>query len=698
MARSDGVSTPIEPSLIQRVTGALSLIVTGKTPDWFGPSNPIDPQAPRVAVEGRSFDYPVAYNVNIQPKSADAAAVNFPQLRALADAYDILRLVIETRKDQIGRFGWQIVSDATGKEDAEAKRIAAIFKRPDGQRDFSSWLRLLVEDLLVIDAPTVFVNRHGRAPLFEVVDGATIKPLIDERGRRPDPPMGAFQQILKGVPAITYTANEIVYAPRNQRSHKVYGYSPVEQILATINIGLRRTTQQLEHFRSGSVPEMLIGTPDTWNPDQIRMLQEIFDARMSGNLAARAGVTFIPGGTTIHDSKTDAILKNDFDEWIARIVCYAFSVPPAPFVREMNRATAESAAEQSKQEGLAPLLQWAKSLIDGLIADHLKVPGYSFRWDLEANEDPVRKDDRAVKLYKAGLVDLGVAQDIAGVERHEVAAPPAAPAATNDANADDTAKVAKADEDSLPADLTPDERKLAEALRPRFDKAASRAVKAGEKALSSSDPLPADLLTEAESKALVRAILPALKGAAVSGVSEGASELAGLAPNLPAPLDVEFPAVAYARDRAAWLVGMKIDPETKAVSQNPNAVYRITDTMREALRSQVAKAVEEGWTSVKLAEAIRAHEAFSIARASNIARTEIAMAQEAGNMVYYKASGVVDRKKWSTANGDTCPRCVANEAAGAVALDAEFPSGHQYAPAHGHCRCRTIPVIQEGLL
>ncbi len=35
-------------------------------------------------------------------------AISFADLRALADAYDLLRLVIETRKDQIERMNWAI--------------------------------------------------------------------------------------------------------------------------------------------------------------------------------------------------------------------------------------------------------------------------------------------------------------------------------------------------------------------------------------------------------------------------------------------------------------------------------------------------------------------------------------------------------------------------------------------------------------
>jgi hypothetical protein len=50
------------------------------------------------------------------------------------------------------------------------------------------------------------------------MDGALLKPLLQEDGRTPLPPEPAFQQVLKGVPAVHYTLDEIVRMPRNLRS------------------------------------------------------------------------------------------------------------------------------------------------------------------------------------------------------------------------------------------------------------------------------------------------------------------------------------------------------------------------------------------------------------------------------------------------------------------------------------------------
>jgi hypothetical protein len=39
------------------------------------------------------------------------------------------------------------------------------------------------------------------------------------------------------------------------RAHRVYGYSPVQQVLMTVNIALRRQLWQLDYFTEGSIPD-----------------------------------------------------------------------------------------------------------------------------------------------------------------------------------------------------------------------------------------------------------------------------------------------------------------------------------------------------------------------------------------------------------------------------------------------------------
>ncbi len=208
-------------------------------------------------MKGRQFDYAFGANLNYVPRSE--GGISFAELRALADALPLLRAVIETRKDQIAAQTFSVrARPRANLPDASARidKALAFLARPDRRRSFGDWLRMLLEDLLVIDAATIYprYDRGGKLYALDVIDGATIKPLIGEDGRAPEPPDPAWQQVLHGVPAADFSADELLYLPRNARVHRLYGMSPVEQVALTVNIALRREAATLDYYRSGSSP------------------------------------------------------------------------------------------------------------------------------------------------------------------------------------------------------------------------------------------------------------------------------------------------------------------------------------------------------------------------------------------------------------------------------------------------------------
>ncbi len=141
--------------------------------------------------------------------------------------------------------------------------------------------------------------------------------------------------MLHGVPAADFSADELLYLPRNMRSHWLYGFSPVEQIALTINIALRREQATLDYYNTGSIPDSFATLPKDWTVDQIRQFQDYFDALMSGNLARRRMVKFMPAEFKLTETRQPP-LKDMYDEWLARVICYAFSVPASAFITQVN--------------------------------------------------------------------------------------------------------------------------------------------------------------------------------------------------------------------------------------------------------------------------------------------------------------------------------------------------------------------------
>lgn len=153
-------------------------------------------------------------------------------------------------------------------------------------------------------------------------------------------------------------------------------------------------------------------------------------------------------------------------------------------------------------------------------------------------------------------------------------------------------------------------------------------------------------------------------------------------------------AVDHAKERAAEMVGMRVD-ELGRLVPNPNARWQITEGTRDYLRADVRAAITEGWSNDDLSAKIAESYGFSKERATVVARTETNRASNEGALESYKASGVVAKKSWITAQDDrVSEECEANGEAGEIGLDDNFPSGDPCPPVHPNCRCAIVPVVE----
>lgn len=713
-----GTVTPVEPGLMDRLRVAYQFVSTGKS-DWFGPRDPMPPVAPP-DVAGRQLDYQTGYNQNLAPRALEP--VSFSHLRTLADAYDLMRLIIETRKDQVSRMRWNVkYRDPKKQPDGRTEAINAFLRTPDREHDWDTWIRALVEDMLVIDAATIYPRKTRGGDVFslDLIDGATIKRVIAEDGRTPlEGP--AYQQVLKGVVAGNFMPGEIMYRVRNWRVHRIYGYSPVEQVITTVNIALRRQMYQLQYYTEGNVPEALIGVPESWTTEQIRQFQDYWDALMEGNTAKRRHAKFVPGGMEYQPTK-DSVLKDMYDEWLARIVCFAFSVSPNAFIAQVNRATAEVSQEASLAEGLGSVLTWIKGTMDAVLTQHFNAPDLEFDWVEEVNMDPEVKA-RVHKAYiEAGVLTADEVREELGRDQLTDE--------EKEAAARRTAKAPPPDDDE-PDDEDDDEAKGAylgslrkrSTPRPKAKSPAPinrdrRAAKRAEKAIrSATEAWFASVLEEAlEATANIgkaanegEEIAAALRLAGFEALAEaladiftdlvkdaGRQALTQIDMNNPDLLAlVNDRAVDWAREHAAELVGKKW--VGGKLVDNPNAVYRVDTVTRDGVQSLVTQAINEGWSNDRLAAALKDSYAFSASRAELIAVTETAFADVAGNMIAYKESGVVEGKRWIVGSAEKlCEICGENAAQGVIPFDKAFASGRLAPPAHPRCRCDVLPVTKK---
>lgn len=720
---------------------------------WFSPSVPMAPVAPP-GTEPRQYEFMVGQNLLTTTKNNEG--INFWMLRNLADSCDLLRLAIETRKDAIAPLKWDISPrkrrGMTGKDlrDAAVKQKATIDKAynllsfPNGVDSWEEWMRPILEDSDVIDAATIEVRRNvgGDVCSLDYIDGATIVPKIDITGRTPKFPDTAYQQVLYGMPAVDLTTQDIIYAPRNRRTNKIYGYSPVEQLVATVNIAIRRQLYILGFFTEGNIPETAFCCPEGWNTQQITQFQAYWDSMFEGNQNVKRKGRFIPSGVKPVVLKSPE-LKQEIDEWLARIIMYAFSLPPTPFVKETNRATAETVADAAKAEGLAPRKVFIKSLMNKILWLHCGWTEIEFDWVDEEAAEPLEKA-QIDQIYLAAKVltpdevreDLG--KDPLTPEQQELLNPPPPPqlmpgevdengkpvlpgetkpaAPLDTAKPTNTSKIEKVKKKNIKPlsretpELKKAEKKLAKIMRDFFTSQGSvMAKQLFPKVKQLQEVEKAELTAEQKRKKLQAQIDQALLEVNFNGwtvlyddvepVLEDIAQYSSARALLQVEVDdqditnlANEKSIAWAQDRAASMVGMKmVDGE---LVDNPNAKWAITESTRDYLRSSVTQAVEEGWSTKQLATEITGGAAFDNSRADMVARTEMINADVQGRLIGYQESGVVEGKQSIMSDlHDDDDECDDNADAGVIALDDAFPSGDDAPPYHPRCECDIIPVV-----
>ncbi len=369
--------------------GGIPPAISAAYAEWMSPLAPLSPTVP-IGTQTRIVDFPVGYNIAWVPRTYEG--IGFDQLRAMADNDYIARACIETVKDQLSKVTWRIglkpkddIPHVKAKKDSDddprVKKLREFFLCPDGIHNWNDWMRLLFEDMLVGDCASLLVAREnngaGAIKWLIPADGGLFHVCIDKRGMRPAPPLPAYQQIVKGQIVANLTTRDLVYMPRNIRTHRIYGMSPVEQLLFFANIVIRRDISKLSYYTVGNVPEALIAAPAHWTQDQIKQFQEWLDSVLSGQVAARRKMTMVPSladvtgkGGNIRDAvmfTKEAVLQDEFDEWRARVTCYFFSLPPTSFVKMNNRATAQQQQKEALEQGLESKKLWFKDKIDQII-------------------------------------------------------------------------------------------------------------------------------------------------------------------------------------------------------------------------------------------------------------------------------------------------------------------------------------------
>ena len=411
----------------------------------FGPGQPILPGAINpLRADGRPdprrYEYQVAQNLNI---GTEQKLVQFKTLRGAAEQIDIVRRCIEVLKAKISGMDWDIViaedasekiiaeiggdhtramSQARSKFSDEIYRLRTFWENPDRANGltFIDWMMMSLEEILVLDAWAIWPQKTVGGDLygFQILDGSTIKPLLDDRGMRPMPPQAAYQQILYGFPRVEFTANsddvsadgeftsdDLSYFIRNRRANSVYGSSPVERCLPLADLYLRRQQWLRAEYTDGVTPEMMLTSDADFGNDPLVMKQyeNIINDNLAGQTEQRKRALILPSGLKPqfyegYGEKFRAAL----DEYLITSITGHFGVLPTEigFSQKGGLGASghqEGEADSAQAIGVAPLAQWVSKMITNISYTYLKMPReLEFKFmvnEIRDNEAAAKKSD-----------------------------------------------------------------------------------------------------------------------------------------------------------------------------------------------------------------------------------------------------------------------------------------------------------------
>lgn len=442
-------------------------------PYAFGPGMPLQPQpidptrGDTGRAEPRLWQYPVSWNIHIP--GHDQRMVPWQVLRDAADRIALIRDCIRIRKNEVLNLEWDVVItqraiETAQRADPTAKRIdlerdmrkdlgpqidrcVQFWQEPDPRNglDFPTWLSRALEEHLVLDALAIYPRRTLGGDLYglEILDGTTIRPLLDHTGSRPLPPFPAYQQILYGFPRGEYTADsdaedaiegypadQLIYRVKESRTTSPYGYSAVEQALDDADLWLKRMGWLKAEYTDGVMPAgWLKGDGSTgWTPGQLLAYEQELNDYYSGVTKQRMRWRMLPPGVEpVESRQVDERYKPDYDLHLLKLMTAHFDMTIAElgFTEAKGLGSAgyhEGQENIQERKGTRPTTSWFQSVLTNISRKHLGMPG-----ELEVkflgldDEDQAAAVELNIKKYQAGALTLNEMRDDEGAPRYAFA-------------------------------------------------------------------------------------------------------------------------------------------------------------------------------------------------------------------------------------------------------------------------------------
>ena len=404
----------------------------------LGPGVPMMPVHPE-KTQPRLYDYTPGFDIAITPRTFEE--IQFPALRALSRSWDIASLCIQRNIDDLRQLKWEIRPKAVPGMDRDAVKarrhrleatragVEGFWMTPDQVHSWSHWVHSFFLEMYETDSACLYLHTANDGSLYAVenVDGTTIAPLIDERGRQPMPPEPAYRQIIRGLPWTMYMQDlelpaderskwfdtaHMIYEPFWGRNDSPYGHPPMEWIILTVQRVLARQVLDFRLFNDGTTPYDFWKMPQDWTGEQIAEAQTAFD-RLLKMPQQRAHLKFMPGGANSGLEHGFLEPKSEAEQFLLMVACAAYSRSPMEmgFIHQSGGAGlgGKSVAQQqgkAANKGVRAAAYHLKAIIDRITGLWFSPELEIVFPELEDAEDALQRAQSDEILVKNGILGI----------------------------------------------------------------------------------------------------------------------------------------------------------------------------------------------------------------------------------------------------------------------------------------------------
>lgn len=458
--------------LHQTNTGVAAPMPRDTYPYAFGPGLPLQPspldpvRSDTGRAEPRQWQYPVSWNIHIP--GHDNRLVPWQVLRDAADRIAIIRDCLRVRKNEIINLDWDITITQRAIETAQranpsAKRIdlerdmrnrlgphidrcVQFWEEPDPRNgsDFCTWISKALEEHLVLDALAIYPRSTLGGDLYglEILDGSTVKPLLDHTGGRPMPPFPAYQQVLYGFPRGEYVADtdddeiegypadQLIYRVKESRTFTPYGYSAVEQSLEDADLWIKRMGWLKAEYTDGVMPSGWLKNDGAngWTPDQLLGYEQDLNDVYAGLTKQRQRWRVLPPGVEpVESRQVDERYKPDYDLHLLKLMTAHFDMTIAELGFTEAKGLGSSGYHEGQEniqerKGTRPTLTWLEAVLTAISRRHLDMPTeLQFRWPGLDDEDQAAAEEVNQKRFSSAALTLNEWRDDTGAPRYAFA-------------------------------------------------------------------------------------------------------------------------------------------------------------------------------------------------------------------------------------------------------------------------------------